>query len=273
MSGWIENRPTRGVWPLVDARMLWRYRELAFVLAIRDVKLRYKQTLLGVGWAVLQPALAAVLFALVFGRLTDVPSDGMPYAVFAYGGLVLWTYVSGAVANGAESLVESREVVTKTYFPRVLAPIAAVLPGLVDLAVVSAVLAVVVILSGTAVGPEVLLTPLVVMGAVLVALGAGVWLSALNALYRDVRYALGFLLQVWLFVSPVIFPSSLVEGGWRWLFSLNPMVGLLDAWRWTALSGPAPVLEDLVSLGAGVTLLVSGLLYFRHAERRLVDSI
>jgi lipopolysaccharide transport system permease protein len=270
---WTENRPSRGWLPNIDARELWLFRETAYHLALRDLKLRYKQTALGVAWVVLQPLVAVFLFTFVFGRLADIPSDGIDYAVFAYSGLVGWLYVSSAVEAAAESLVESRDLVTKSYFPRILAPAAAVLPGLVDLLPSLGILAIFMVAYGVAPDAALLTLPVWILAAMLVALGAGLWLAALNALYRDVRYAVGFGLQVWLFASPVVFPSSLVEGTERALFALNPMVGVIDGLRWALVSGPAPPVEDLVSLASGLAILATGVVYFQRVERRMADRI
>lgn len=270
---WTENRPSRGWLPRIDLRELWLFRETAYHLALRDLKLRYKQTALGIAWAVLQPLVAVVLFTFVFGRLADIPSDGIDYAVFALAGLIPWLYVSNSVETAAESLVESRDLVTKAYFPRILAPVAAVLPGLVDLLPSLTILAVFMVAYGVAPDAALVTLPLWLMAALLVALGVGLWLAALNALYRDVRYAVGFGMQVWLFASPVVFPSSLVEGTERVLFSLNPMVGVIDGMRWALVSAPSPPVEDLVSLASGVVLLVSGVVYFQRVERQMADRI
>ena len=270
---WLENRPSTGWLRQLNVRELWLYRELVYHLALRDLKLRYKQTAFGVAWAILQPLLGVLIFSVVFGRLADVPSDGIVYPVFVYAGLVVWVYLSGSVTAAAQSLVEDRDLVTKVYFPRLLAPLAAVLPGLIDLAISLAILALFMIGYGVAPGPALLTLPLWILGAVAVAVGAGLWLSALNALYRDVRYTLAFGIQLWLFISPVVFPSSLVEGGWRFLFSANPAVGVIDGFRWSVIDGPPPGAEDLVSLAACLFLLVSGGIYFRHVERRLADKI
>ena len=272
-DAWLENRPARGWLPKFDLREWWAYRDLVVVLAMRDIRLRYKQAAFGIGWAVLQPLIATAIFTLIFGHFTDLPSDGLPYAVFAYAGLAIWLFVSNAVQQAAESLVENRELVTKTYFPRILAPIAAILPGLLDLAIALIVLACLMVGYATGPGVQVLLAPLFVAGAVVVAIGAGLLLSALNALYRDVRYALGFLLQVWLFASPVVFPSSIIDGGVRWLYALNPMVGVIDGFRWSLLDAPAPAAADLASAASAAVLLVVGLSYFQRVERRLADRI
>jgi lipopolysaccharide transport system permease protein len=272
-SQWLENRP-RGRWlPKVDLRELWFYRELALSLALRDLKVRYKQTALGVAWAVIQPLAGALIFSVVFGRLAKLPSDDIDYPVFVYAGLVVWLYFSGAIDAAAQSLIEHRDLVTKTYFPRVLAPFSAVLPGLLDFALSLLLLGAFMLVYGVSPAPAVVLLPLWTVALVLVALAGGLWLSALNALYRDVRYAVPFLIQLWLFASPVVYPSSLVEGGWRYLYAANPMAGLLDGFRWSLIGGPGPGREDLVSLGVCLALLAGGALYFQAVERELVDRI
>lgn len=270
---WFENRPSEGWLPRLNLRELWFYRRLGYQLAIRDLKVRYKQTFFGVAWAVLQPVIAALIFSVVFGNLADVPSDGLPYAVFVYAGLTAWIYISTSVDAAARSLVEDRELVTKVYFPRLLAPFAALLPGLLDLAISLVILAVLMIIYGVAPGLALLTLPLWIAGLVLVAMGAGLWLSALNALYRDVRYALSFGIQLWLFVSPVVFPSSLVDDEWEYLFALNPAAGAIDGFRWATVDAPPPGTEDLVSLAVALLLLVTGAVYFRRTERVLADRI
>jgi lipopolysaccharide transport system permease protein len=272
-GGWIENRAPSGWLPTLDLRELWRFRELAVVLAGRDLRVRYKQTVLGVAWAVVQPLAAAAIFTIVLGRLAGVPSDGLPYAVFVYSGLVVWTYFASGLEGVSQSLVRDRDLVTRTYFPRILAPGAGTIPGLVDLAVSLVVLGVFVVVYDVSPGPELVLLPLWVLAALLVLLGAGLWLSALNVRYRDVRHTLTFLVQVWFFASPVVYPSSLVEGAWRYVYALNPMVAVIDGFRWSAVGGPAPDGSALVSLGVVAALLVSGLVYFLRAERRFADVI
>jgi lipopolysaccharide transport system permease protein len=270
---WRENRPDSGWFSGLRAREIWAYRELARFLALRDLKLRYKQTAFGIAWAIIQPLTAAAIFAIVFGHLADVPSDGLPYLVFAYTGVALWTYLASSVSAAAESLVEHHDLVTKVAFPRILAPCAAVMPGLLDLAFSLVILGGFMALYGIAPPPAVALLPLWVAAAVMVALGAGMLLCALNVQYRDVRYALGFVVQTWLFVSPVAYPSSLVEGAWRYAYAANPMVGVIDGVRWSVAGGPAPGWADLVSLPAGVALLGLGIVYFGRVERRFADVI
>ncbi len=270
---WRENRPTTGWFPGLRWHELWSFRELAFFLALRDLKLRYRQTAFGVAWAIIQPLAGAAIFTVVFGRLAHLPSDGIPYAVFVYSGLVLWSYFSTAVNSAAESLVQQRDLVTKVYFPRLLAPLAAVLPGLIDIAVSLVIVAAFLVIFSVVPTAAVLLVPLWVMAGVVVALAAGLWLSAINAQYRDARYALPFVMQLWLFASPVIYPSSLFEGAWRYLYAANPIVGVLDGFRWSLVGGPPPGYEALVSLAVGLLVLLGGVAYFRRAERRFADVI
>ena len=271
---WTENRAPTGWLPTLELGGLWRFRELALVLALRDVKVRYKQTILGVAWVVLQPLTAAVIFTVMFGRLAKLPSEDLPYAVFVYAGVVLWTYFSGALNSVAQSLVQNRDLVTKTYFPAAVVPLALALPGLLDLLVSLSVLAVVIAAYGIVPTAAIVLLPVWIVACVLVVLGAGLWLSALNVQYRDVRHTLTFLVQVWLFASPVVYASSLVEGAWRYVYALNPMVTVLDGFRWSLLDGPQPSLgESLVSAVAVVALLASGLVFFLRAERRFADLI
>lgn len=270
-SAWREIRSSRGF--AFRWRELWEYRQLGAMLALRDLQLRYRQTKLGVTWAVLQPALAMLVFSLLLGDLAGLPSDGLPYPVFVLAGLVIWFYISNAVSAAAESLVEYRELVTKVWFPRLLAPLAAVSAALVDLAIGVVLLIPVMAIADVAPPPQMVLLPLWVLAAWVTALGIGTLLSAVNVLYRDVRYALSFILQIWFFVSPVVFPTSLVEGGWKFLFFLNPVAGIIDGVRWSLLAAPAPGPEILVSLASLLTLLVGGAAYFASAQRTFADRI
>jgi lipopolysaccharide transport system permease protein len=272
-TGWVENRPSKGWFPRIDLGELWAYRELAFVLALKDLKVRYKQTFFGIGWALLQPLLGVLIFSVFLGRLAGLPSDGIPYPVFVYAGLAIWIYTSTSVTAAAQSLVDNRELVTKIYFPRLLAPLAAVFPGLVDLMMALAILAVFMAIYGVAPGAAIVLLPAWILAGLMLAIAVGLWLSALNVKYRDVRYALGFLVQVWLFASPVVFPSSLVEGAWRYAFAANPMVAVLDGFRWSLAGAPHPGLDGLISLAVGIVILASGATYFRRVERGFADVI
>jgi lipopolysaccharide transport system permease protein len=270
---WVENRAPSGFVELPSARELWRFRELGLVLAGRELKVRYKQTLLGVTWVVVQPLVAAAIFTIVFGRLAGLPSEGLPYAIFAFSGLVLWSFFSGSLTAVAQSLVQNRELVTKTYFPAIVMPVAMALPALVDLGVALLVLAVGMALYGVAPGAAVVLLPAWIGLAFAVVLGAGLALAALNVKYRDVRHTLGFILQIWLFASPVVYAGSLVEGGWQYLYAVNPMVTALEGFRWSAVGGPAPGAEAFVSLGVTCVLLLGGCLYFLRTEGRFADLI
>jgi lipopolysaccharide transport system permease protein len=272
-SRWVENRAPTGRLPRLDLGELAAYRELALVLALKDLRVRYKQTFFGVAWALLQPLVAAGLFSIFFGRLGGLPADGLPYLVFAYAGMVIWLYFAAAVAASAQSLVDNRDLVTKVYFPRLLMPLAAIVPPLVDFGLALVVLAAFLVGFGVGPGIAVALAPLWIAFAVVVALGVGLWLSALNVRYRDVRHLLPFLLQVWLFASPVVYASSLVEGAWRFLYAVNPMVAVVDGFRWSAAGAPAPGAEIAVSLVVTVALVVSGYAYFRRVERHFADVI
>ena len=270
---WFENRPTAGLWRPLRPRELWAYRDVGFMLAQRDVKVRYKQTFFGVAWALLQPLSAMGLFTLVLGRFAGVPSEGLPYAAFVLCGLAVWFPFSSAVMSAAESLVVDPELVTKVYFPRLLAPLGAVLAAAVDLAVSLAVAQVVALIVGVPLQPTLVLLPLCALVLLVVCLACGLWLAALNVLYRDVRYALGFLMQLLFFASPIVYPSTLADGPWRMVLALNPLVGVIELFRWALLGARAPGPEALVSLGAAVALLISGLLFFRSAERQFADRI
>jgi lipopolysaccharide transport system permease protein len=210
---------------------------------------------------------------VMLGKFTDTPSDGLPYAVFVYGGLVLWTYFAQAISDAARSLIENESLVTKIYFPRIIAPLASVFPALLDLGISLVVIAVFMAAHGLAPGPQLVLLPLVLLSAAALAFGAGAFLAALNVKYRDVRHALPFLVQMGLFASPVLYPSSLATGAFEWIYALNPLVGLLDGFRWCVLGGASPGPEDVVSLVTGVTVIVFGVLYFQRAERRFADLI
>lgn len=270
---WTVNAPS-GAWlPRLDLSELWAARELVVILALRNVKVRYKQTVLGVGWALLQPLAGVAIFTVVMRRLAHVPSEGLPYPVFAYSGLAMWTYFANGASAAADSLAAYRDLVTKIYFPRLLAPLASVLPGLIDLGI--SILAVAIFMAAYGVAPNaaILLLPLWVLAAVLTTFGLGVWLSALNARYRDVRNALGFLLQIGLFATPVVYPASLVHGSLRVLVYVNPVAGLVDGLRWSLTGARPPSVAALASLASAIVLLATGLLYFARVERRLADFI
>ncbi len=268
-----ENRSATGRLPRSELAELWRYRELVFFFALRDIKLRYKQTALGVAWVVLQPLMAMAVFTIVFGRLAGIPSNGLPYALFVYTGLTLWFYVATSTNMAAESLVRNRDLVTKIYFPRLIAPASAVVAPVVDLTVATALVAALMALYSVAPTEALVSLPLWLLAAFASTLGAGMWFSALNVLYRDVRYALPFFVQVWFFASPVVFPTALFPENWRLVFALNPLVGIIDGFRWSLVGAPTPGMYSVVSLVMAVVLLATGLIYFDRAERRFADVI
>ena len=273
LPGWVENRASDRFRPLALVRDLWTYRELGVVFAISTLRVRYKQAAFGVSWAVLQPLLAVILFSIVFGRLAGLPSDGLPYPVFNYAAMILWLYVSLGVTAAAQSLVENRDLITKVYFPRPVAPLSAAFPGLVDFAIAFVVLVGMLVVYDVTPGWAVVLIPAWVVAAMVVVLAVGFPLAALNVRYRDVRLALPLAMQLWLFASPVVYPSSLVEGGWKYVYALNPMSTVLDGFRWSVAGGPAPGSEALVSAAVVVVVLVAGLSYFARAERSFADVV
>lgn len=255
-------------------RELWSYRELLLFFVWRDIKVRYKQTALGGAWALVQPVAQMVIFSIIFGNLAGIPSEGVPYPLFVFTGILPWTYFAGALAAVGISLVANSALMSKVYFPRLITPLTAAVTPLVDFAVASLVLAGLFVYYGTWPSWHVVAFPIFLLLAVLTALGAGLWIAGLSVRYRDVRFGLPFLIQIWLFVSPIVYPVSLVPERWRWLLSLNPMTGVLDGFRWSLLDRPAPELQVIgVSALAAVLLLGSGLLYFRRIERTFVDVI
>lgn len=269
----ITLRATHG-WGSLNLRDLWEYRELLYFLVWRDVKVRYKQTFLGVAWAVLQPTLTMIVFSIFFGNLARVPSDGIPYPVFAYTALLPWQLFAYALTQSGNSLVANQHLITKVYFPRLVIPIAAILAGLVDFAVAFLVLLGMLFYFGIMPSGAILTLPLFVLFALTTALAVGLWLAALNVEYRDVRYLIPFLAQIWLFATPIVYPTSLIPSEWRLWYSLNPMVGVVEGFRWALLGKAEPVgTLALVSFGVVIILLVSGLAYFRRMEKTFADVV
>ena len=269
----IRIQPSRG-WVSLRLRELWQYRELLYFLVWRDVKVRYKQTALGAAWAVIQPFFTMVVFSVFFGRLAKMPSDGIPYPIFCYAALVPWTFFAGGLEQSSNSLVGSANLIRKVYFPRLAIPIATVLAGVIDFAIAFVVLLGMMLFYGIAPTVNVVWLPLFLVLAMVTALGAGLWLSALNVEYRDVRYVLPFVIQMWLFSTPVAYPSTLLSQPWRTLYGLNPMVGVVEGFRWTLLgSGAAPGPMLFVSSLAATAILVSGAFYFRRMEKDFADLV
>lgn len=269
----IVIKPLRG-WIPLNLRDLWHYRDLLYFLTLRDIKVRYTQTVLGVAWAIIQPLCSMVVFSIFFGKLAKVPSDGVPYPVFAYCALLPWQLFATALSQSSNSLVAGGSLITKVYFPRLIIPLSSVLAGLVDFAISFIVLMGMMIYYGIAPTENIVFFPLFAFFSVVTALAVGLWLSALNVKYRDVRYAVPFLIQFWMFVSPVIYSSSLVPESWRWAYGLNPMVGVIEGFRWALLNRELNV-GEMVGVSALVVclLFVGGLYFFRSMERVFADLI
>jgi lipopolysaccharide transport system permease protein len=269
--------PTSG-WASLRLRALWHYRELLYFLVWRDLKVRYKQTLLGIAWVVLQPLLSMVIFSVLFGGLLGVPSGDVPYPIFVYAGLLPWQYFAGSLTRASTSLVGSAHIITKVYFPRLVIPISGVLSGLVDFAIAFLVLLALMVYYGVAPTPAVVWLPLFLLLAVVTALGFGLWLSALNVRYRDVNYLVPFLVQLWMYVTPVIYGSTLIPEQFRFLLALNPMTGVVEGFRWALLGGQltdaqAPGTLFAISVAIAILVLASGAVFFRRTERVFADII
>lgn len=261
-------------WNAIDLAEVWKYRELLYFLTKRDIKVRYKQTVLGGLWAIIQPFLMMVVFTLFFGRLAKMPSDGIPYPIFVYAGLLPWSYFANALSASGNSLVGSANLVTKVYFPRLIIPASASLAGLLDFFLAMLVMGGMMTYYRVVPGMGILLFPLLVGLTFFCAVGCGLWLSALNVQYRDIRYVIPFLIQIWMFVSPVIYPVSIVSERYQWLLALNPMGGVISAYR-SSLLGQTPIDWPLLGLSTVmITLIVlSGLYYFKRMEKTFADVI
>ena len=269
----VRVRASRG-WASLGLAHLWEYRELVYFLTWRDVKVRYKQTVLGAAWAVLQPVLTMLIFSLFFGRLAGMPSDGIPYPIFTLAGLVPWTFFANALGQASNSLVGNASLITKVYFPRLIVPLATVLSGVIDAILACFVLAAMMAFYGIAPSARAVWIPALLVLVILIALGAGLWLSAMNVKFRDVRYTIPFLTQLWLFATPIAYPSSLLDQPWRTVYAINPMVGVVEGFRWAALGGTAaPVAQVAVSFATAMVVLLTGALYFRRMERTFADTI
>ncbi len=270
----IIVKPPRG-WTALNLRDLWRYRELVYFMTWRDLKVRYKQTLLGASWAILKPFLTMVVFSIFFGELAKVPSDGIPYPIFAFTALLPWELFVSALNIASRSLVNNSNMITKVYFPRVILPLSSILAGVVDFLIAFVILIGMMIYYKVSPSPAVWYLPLFLLLCLVSALGVGLWLSALNVLYRDINYATHFLTQFWLFVTPIAYPASMVPEKWRLLYAINPMTGVVEGFRWALLgsqqSAPGNLL--IVSSVIAVVLLISGLFYFRRMERLFADMI
>ena len=260
-------------WRLLDWKELWAYRELLYVLTVRDIKVRYKQTVLGFAWAIIQPVMMMVVFSIFFGGLAKMPSDGFPYPIFVYAALLPWTFFANAITNSANSLVGSANLVSKVYFPRLIIPLSSVGSGLVDFAIAAAILLLLMVYYGVSWTLNLLVVPILVAGVVLTALGVGTCLAALNVAYRDFRYVIPFLVQFWMFATPVVYPASLVPPEWQWALYINPMAGVIEGFRSAFLGRPFDVPGMLVSLAIAAMLFAAGISYFEKVERRFADII
>jgi lipopolysaccharide transport system permease protein len=257
----------------INLHDIWQFRDLLYILTLRDIKVRYKQTVLGILWVIIQPLFMMIVFTLFFGRLAGIPSDGIPYPLFAYAGLLPWTFFSNAVNSSGNSLVGNSSLITKVYFPRMIIPIAAVGSGLIDFVIAFGLLVLLMLYYGIGFSPNILMLPILALLTALLAIGVGMWTSALNVKYRDIRYALPFLLQLWMFTTPIIYPSSLVPDKWRGLFLINPLTGLIEGYRSAIFGKPF----DLMGLGISIFIIFVVLIYsahtFRQMERSFADIV
>jgi lipopolysaccharide transport system permease protein len=266
-------RPSRG-WISLNLCDLWEYRELLYFLTWRDIKVRYKQTVLGAAWAIIQPFFTMVVFSLFFGKLAKMPSDDIPYPIFSYAALVPWTFFANGLSQSSTSLVASANLIKKVYFPRLVVPISAVISGGVDFALAFVVLLGMMLFYGIVPTAAVVWLPLLLLLALVTALGVGLWLTAMNVQFRDVCYAVPFLIQAWMFATPIAYPSSLLDEPWRTLYGINPMAGVVEGFRWALLgteTAPGPIV--IVSAVVAVGLLISGAFYFRRMEKTFADVV
>lgn len=264
--------PPKG-WRMLDWRELWAYRELLWVLTARDVKVRYKQTVLGAAWAIVRPFTTMVIFSVVFGQLAQMPSDGYPYPVFVYAALLPWTFFAAALGASGQSLVGSAHLISKVYFPRLIIPLASVGAGLVDLLISTAILLLMMLWYGVGWSWNLLAAPALLLAVVFIALGVGTLLSALTVAYRDFAHLTPFLIQIWMYATPVIFPASLVPERWQWLLYINPMAGLIDGFRAAFLGKPFDLQGLGISFAIAVAVFIAGVAYFEKVERRFADII
>lgn len=269
----VVIQPSRG-WLKLGLKEIWSYRELLYFLIWRDVKVRYKQTALGAAWAIIQPFFTMIVFSLFFGGLAKVPSDGVPYPIFSFTALVPWTFFANGLSLSANSLVSSAQLVSKVYFPRLIVPSATVLSGLIDFALAFVVLISMMLVYGIVPTARILYLPIFLLLALIASLGAGLWLSAINVQFRDVKYVVPFLTQFWLFITPIAYASSLLSEPWRTLYGLNPMAGVVEGFRWALLNtNTDPSGITLMSGVAAVVMLITGAFYFRRMERTFADVV
>ena len=260
-------------WHMLNWRELWAYRELLWVLTTRDIKVRYKQTALGASWAIIRPVMTMVIFSVVFGQLAKMPSDGFPYPVFVYAALLPWTFFAASIGTSGQSLIGSAQLVSKVYFPRLIIPLASVGAGLVDLFISTCILLAMMFWYGVGWTPNLLAAPFLLIGVIFAALGVGTLLSALTVAYRDFTHLTPFLVQIWLYITPVIFPVSLVPERWQWALYINPMTGLVEGFRSAFLGKPFDVTGLAISFAVAIVIFLIGVAYFEKVERRFADII
>ncbi len=258
---------------LLDLKEIWAYRELLWVLVARDIKVRYKQTVLGAAWALIQPLATMLLFSLVFGRLAKIPSDGFPYPIFVFAGLLPWTFFANALTASSNSLVGQQQLISKVYFPRLIIPLSSVGSGLVDFAISLVIMLVLMLYFGVGWSLNLLAVPLLIVAVIFIALGFGTLLSALTVTYRDFRYVIPFMVQFWMYATPVVYPASLFPQKWQWLLFLNPMAGLIEAFRSAVLGRPFDLNTIAISTLSAVVFFLFGVYYFEKMERRFADII
>jgi lipopolysaccharide transport system permease protein len=269
----IMIKPSKG-WAALDLKDLWIYRELVYFMTWRDLKVRYKQTLLGASWAVLQPFLTMVVFSIFFGGLAKVPSDNVPYPIFSFTALVPWTLFTKALLDASKSLVSSSHIITKIYFPRIILPLATILAGIVDFLIAFIVLIGMMFFYQITPTSNIWTLPLFLLLSLVTALGVGLWLSALNVLYRDINYATHFITQFWMFVTPIAYSSTMIPDKWKLVYSLNPMAGVVNGFRWALLGiGEGPGADLIVSVVVAIIILISGLFFFKRTERLFADMV
>ena len=257
----------------LDLRELWAYRELLWVLTARDIKVRYKQTVLGIAWAVIQPVLIMIVFSIFFGRLAGVPSEGYPYPVFVYAGLLPWTFFANAVSHSSNSIITSTNLITKVYFPRLIIPLSSIGAAIVDFLIATVIMFLLMLYYDMPFTSNLLFTPLLLLAVIFIALGIGAWLAALNVAFRDFRYVVPFMIQIWLFITPVIYPVNLIPENWQWLYYLNPMTGLIEGFRSAFLGKPFDVVGPAISFTVAIACFIIGVWYFKRVERRFADII
>lgn len=261
-------------WLSIDLKEVWAYRELLFLLAWRDVSVRYKQSVVGIGWAVIQPLLMMVIFTIIFGKFAKLPSEGIPYPIFTYCALLPWNYFARSLTDSSNSLVGSSHLVTKVYFPRLVLPLSKVFAGLIDFAIAFVILLVMMAWYRISPTAGIFFLPLFIFIAMLSSLGVGLWLTAINVKYRDVVFVVPFLAQFWMYASPVAYSVTIVPEKWQWVYGINPMVGVVEGFRWAMLGKAAPNLEMIaISTAIVVLILISGLYYFKRMERTFADII